>query len=86
MHREKIEVRLLEARHRTPTNIIHVHSCLNGNDEDDGESIQLSDEQRLATKNSLQLLNDNDSYKSVHSITPVCVDEDSNKILADICI
>ena len=79
IHRDKIEVRLTEARSRTPTNMIHVQS------HDDGQS-QINEEQRSATQNSLQLLNENDGYKAMRSTTPIYGDDDTNETIANIHI
>ncbi|CAF4027852.1 unnamed protein product [Rotaria sp. Silwood2] len=88
-HREKIEARLSAVRNQqsqTPTNMIHVQSRLTDDDADDYENFELNDEQRVATKNSIQLLNNNDAYKSVRSITPVYGNEDTNEKIANIYI
>lgn len=77
--RDKIEARVTEIRSRTPTNIIHVQS------HDDGTN-QLNAEQRSATQNSLQLLNESDGYKPMHSTTPIYGDEDSNEKVVNINI
>ena len=48
---------------------------------DDGQgrlSDQLNDEQKSITKNSIHLLNENDSYKPIRSTTPIYGDEDLN--------
>ncbi len=81
-HRDKVEARLLEARRRTPTNMIHIQSRSNPADD----SSQLTDEQRAVTKNSIQLLNENNGDKAIRSTTPICVNEDSNEKLANINI
>jgi len=78
--RDKIEARLTEVRSRTPTNIIHVQTC------DDDDNSQLNDEQKSATQNSIQLLNENNGYKHLRSTTPVYGDEDSNEKIANIYI
>ncbi|CAF0969870.1 unnamed protein product [Rotaria sordida] len=89
-HREKMEARLSAARNQqsqTPTNMIHVQSHLNDDDDDNNRNFELNDEQRAATKNSIQLLNNNnDGYKAVRSITPVYGNEDSNEKIANIYI
>ncbi len=77
--REKIEARVTEVRSRTPTNMIHVQTREDGND-------QLNDEQRSATQNSIQLLHENDGYKLMRSTTPIYGDEDLNERIADIHI
>jgi hypothetical protein len=86
--REKIEARLSAARHqqnRTPSNLIHVQSRLNG-DEDDEPSSKLNDEEIATTKSSLQLLNDHDGYRPARSTTPVYGDDDANDRVANIRI
>jgi hypothetical protein len=77
--REKIESRVTQARSRKPTNMIHVQTRDDGND-------QLNDEQRSATQNSIQLLHENDGYKLIRSTTPIYGDEDLNERIADIHI
>ena len=86
-HREKIEARLSAARqqqNRNPSNMIHVQSRVNENgDEPDSK---LDDEQIAITKNSLQLLKNNDNYRSIRSTTPVYGDEDTHDRVANIQI
>ncbi len=82
--REKIEARLLAIRHqqnRQPSNIIHVQSHLN---EDDDE--ELNDEQIEMTKKSLQLLNETDGYQQRRATTPIYGDRDVNDKVANIHI
>jgi len=52
----------------------------------DDENDQFNDEQRSATQNSLQLLNDNDGYKPMRSTTPIYGDGDLDEHIADIHI
>ncbi|CAF1037851.1 unnamed protein product [Rotaria sp. Silwood1] len=88
-HREKIEARLSAVRNQqnlTPTNIIHVQSRLTDYDDDDDENFELNDEQREATKTSIQLLNNNNAYKSARSITPVYGNDDTNEKISNIYI
>ena len=59
--------------------MIHVQA------RDDGEG-QLNDEQRSATQNSIQLLNDIDGYKPMRSTTPIYGEEELNEKIADIHI
>lgn len=46
----------------------------------------LNDEQIEMNKKSLQLLNDNDGYRQMHSTTPIYGDEDANDKVANIHI
>jgi hypothetical protein len=84
--REKIEARLSAARHqknRNPSNMIHVQSHVNENDDDDQ---YLNDEQIETTKKSLQLLSDNTGYQQKRSTTPIYGDGDTNHQVADVHI
>lgn len=77
--RDKFEAHLSEVRNRTPTNPIHVQSH-------DKEGVHLSDEQRSATEHSIQLLNENDDYKSQRSTTPIYGEGDLKDKIANIHI
>ena len=76
--REKIEARLSAARHqRPPSHPIHVQSRSTDqhtNDHDDDDAA-VNEEQRTRTKQSLQLLNENDGYRTVRDVVPVFGDE-----------
>ncbi|CAF3332530.1 unnamed protein product [Rotaria socialis] len=89
-HREKIEARLSEKRkqlNQTPTNVIHVQSRVNNDDDDANENSQLNDEQKQETKASIQLLNThNDADESKRPRTPVYGSENSNEKIANIYI
>ncbi len=52
----------------------------------DNENIHLTDEQRSTTQNSIQLLNENDVYKSRRSTTPIYGDDDLNETISNIHI
>ncbi len=52
----------------------------------DNENIHLTDEQRSTTQNSIQLLNENDAYKSRRSTTPIYGDNDLNETISNIHI
>ena len=79
--RDKIEARLSAARqHRPPSHPIHVQSRSkdqhNEDDDDDNEEdAWAEEEQRTQTKQSLQLLNENDGYRTVRDVVPVFGDE-----------
>ncbi|CAF2085952.1 unnamed protein product [Rotaria magnacalcarata] len=88
--REKIEAHLSAKReqlNRTPTNVIHVQSRVNNDDDDANENNQLNDEQKEETKTSIQLLNThNDAEESKRPRTPVYGGETSNEKIANIYI
>lgn len=63
--------------------MIHVQTRLNQN-EDDNEASQLTDEQKSQTKNSIQLLSNNDDNRN--SRMPIYGFEDSNAKIANIYI
>lgn len=63
--------------------MIYVQSRFN---DEDGNHFQPDDEKRTMTQNSLHLLNENDGYTSIRSITPVYGDDDSKKKIANIYI
>ena len=78
--RKKIEARLSAARqHRPPSHPIHVQSRLKDqreeDDDDNEEDAWADEEQRSRTKQSLQLLNENDGYRTVRDVVPVFGDE-----------
>ncbi len=84
IHREKIEARLSAKRrdqNRSPSNLIHVQSHFNENDDE-----KLTDEQIEMNKKSLQLLNENDRYQQRNSSTPIYGDTDTNDQVPDIQI
>lgn len=65
--------------------MIHVQGLLD--DENGDENFQLNDQQKTATKNSIQLLiNNNYDDTAMRSVTPVYNEDDINKRIADIHI
>jgi len=86
--REKFEARLSAVRHqqtRAASNMIHVQSHIDENDDDKQEQT-FDDEQIETTKKSLQLLNDADGYEPIRSTTPIYGDRNANDKVANIHI